>query len=149
MRDQQSIKPYKSPIAPMQEGAVPVQGREATAFARDSALRKSPLPVTPARLEEGRLSYDYYCMMCHGADGLGNGPVGEGCVPKPKDLRSSGVQALTDGALYRRMLTGPGHDPVLRDTVPLDARWKIVMHVRTLLLSTGKEGARWQRMKGR
>ena len=101
--------------------------------ARAAAVRTrhNPLRATRENLENGRIYYGYYCLMCHGERGDGNGPVGESYDPKPIDLGSSAISVMTDGQIYLGMLTGPGHDSVIIQTVPPDQRWPLVMYVRT------------------
>ncbi|MHB1458658.1 MAG: c-type cytochrome [Armatimonadota bacterium] len=85
-----------------------------------------------SQVDDGRIFYGYYCRMCHGVQGDGNGPVGESYVPKPADLSQPAIRKLTDDELTRRMLHGRGHDPVMEQTVPLERRKPIVEYVRTL-----------------
>jgi hypothetical protein len=42
------------------------------------------------------------------------------------------VQGLPDGELYRRMLTGIGHAPVMAATVAPERRWYVVSFLRSL-----------------
>lgn len=132
MRIQASIKPYeqKMPNAPV--GTVPTRGRLQTYTALQSASAANPLTPNPTVLSNGRIYYGYYCVMCHGADGRGNGPVGQSYVPKPTDLTSASVTGMTDGRLYRGMLSGVGHSPVMDQTVLPEHRWPLVLYVRTL-----------------
>ena len=64
--------------------------------------------------------------------GKGQTPVGQSYDPRPADLSAASTQALPEGELYRRMLTGKGHEPVMKTTVPPERRWQIVDFVRTL-----------------
>lgn len=132
MRIQPSIQPFERQMPDMPRGTVPTSGRLETFTAEQSRLAANPLPNTPANLRNGRIYYGYYCLMCHGSKGDGNGAVGESYIPKPADLSSPAVAGLSDGELYQRMLVGVGHDPVMTQTVPPDQRWPIVMYIRTL-----------------
>lgn len=131
MRVQPSIQPYeqKMPDAPV--GTVPTRGSIDAITLEQSRLPRNPLPDKPVYVRNGRIFYGYYCQMCHGAVGDGNGPVGESYIPQPADLSSPQVQNLPDGQLYLRMLTGVGHEPVMIQTVPQEQRWPLVMYVRT------------------
>ena len=140
MRQQISIKPYSRQMPAMPTGSVPTTGRLRTLTASATPLltKKGPHP-SPLLTKEGqgvvangRIYYSYYCLMCHGARGDGNGPVGQSYVPKPTDLSSNAVTKLTDGELYAKMLHGVGHDPVMDQTVPLARRRQIVAYVRSL-----------------
>ena len=37
-------------------------------------------------VENGKLSYDRYCVACHGSTGIGDGPVAPELITKPTDL---------------------------------------------------------------
>ncbi len=131
MYDQQNLRPFKQQLPPMPAGTTPRKGRAITLVEQQAGLARNPVAVNRRTLDNGRIYYGYYCLACHGEKGDGNGPVGESYVPKPADLRSPVVTSLTDGQLYRAMLTGTGHDPVMIDAVPLEQRWPLVAYVRT------------------
>ena len=136
MIEQQSIQPYQQTVPNMPSGTVPTRGRLETLTVQQSKLAKNPLPNTPVNLKNGRIYYGYYCLMCHGNAGDGDGAVGASYVPKPTDLSSPAVAALSDGELYQRMLIGIGHDPVMTETVAPSQRWPLVMYVRTFAKGT-------------
>jgi len=129
MREQPSLRPFERQMPAMPEGVVSREGPDPVA-----TPEKAPEPDSMATdmLGQGKLYYGYYCAMCHGEDGRGRTPVGEAYWPRPTDLTGAGVRRLTGNELYRRMLTGTGHDPVLVSTVARDRRWQIVAHVQTL-----------------
>lgn len=131
MIDQASIKPYERKMPDMPAGTVPIQGRLQTITLQQSKLTANPVAATPVNLKNGQIFYGYYCIMCHGDKGDGNGPVGQSYVPKPTDLSSSTVTSMTDGQLYYAMLDGIGHSPVLMTTVLPEHRWPLVLYVRT------------------
>ncbi|MEN6623062.1 MAG: cytochrome C [Smithella sp.] len=93
---------------------------------------KNPLSVTKENINQGKVYYGYYCLFCHGVNGNGNGPVGQSYMPRPADLRKSGIREEKDGILLRKMLTGPGHEPVLARVVPPYHRWYLVLYIQTL-----------------
>ncbi|MCC6443278.1 MAG: c-type cytochrome [Armatimonadetes bacterium] len=131
MRDQASILPFEQAMPPMPAGTVSTKGRMATFTQTQAALASAPVAPTARSIGDGKIFYRYYCLMCHGEKGDGNGPVGESYVPKPADLASPKIAAMTDGQLYRAMLRGKGHDPVMNQTVRLEYRWPLVAYVRT------------------
>jgi hypothetical protein len=132
MREQVSVHPYQFQMPDMPAGTVPTTGRPMTLVAAAAKSGTNPLQTTPANLRNGGIYYGYYCRMCHGTTGDGNGPVGQSYVPKPADLTSPAVTGLSDGALYDGMLHGVGHDPVMVQTVLPQHRWPLVMYVRQL-----------------
>ncbi len=131
MDRQQSVQPFTRQMPPMPANVVSTRGSSQALLDRESRLAKSPVKADKTSLTNGRVYYGYYCAMCHGDKGDGQTPVGLAYVPKASDLKRPDLGKLTDGQLYRRMLTGPGHDPVMQKTVFPDQRWPIVLYVRT------------------
>jgi hypothetical protein len=136
MNKQVSIHPYQQRMPVTPTGTVPANGSLKTYSAREAKLTANPLPNTPVNMRNGKIYYGYYCLMCHGEGGDGNGPVGQSYVPKPADLSSPKIAALNDGQLYDHMLHGVGHDPVLMQTVQPGQRWPLVMYVRQFAATT-------------
>jgi mono/diheme cytochrome c family protein len=135
MIEQPKLVPFRAEIAPLPEGVVPVTDHylRASDIAPDA---KNPVEPNAANLEAGRVYYGYYCAVCHGAAGRGDGTVGQSYMPEPPPLASEKVSGMTDGQLYRAMLEGIGHEPVLEYTIPNGMRWYIVTYVRQLQKQT-------------
>lgn len=143
MRVQPAIKPYqaKMPLPPSK--SVPTtQTGEPLPTTQRAARMRSPIAAMPENLAAGKVYYGYYCVSCHGENADGLGPVGEGFLPVPANLRSAKIQGYSDGLLLRAMLTGPGHSPLRADAaeqrpvleyiVPADHRWPLVLYVKSL-----------------
>jgi mono/diheme cytochrome c family protein len=133
MRVQPKLVPLQAWLPRMPAGVVPVAS-EATGVPsiEEAAALRNPLPDTERTRRTGEVYYSYYCAFCHGGTGRGDGPVGDSYVPVPADLATMQVQTLSDGALYRAMLVGVGHEPVLPDVIRPEMRWYIVSYVRSL-----------------
>jgi len=133
MRVQPKILPYQALMPATPEGIVPVAATPALVPPAEAVGQlRNPLPDTAMTRETGQVYYGYYCAFCHGQTGRGDGPVGYSYTPAPTDLALPRVQALSDGALYRDMLTGVGHEPVLGFVIRPQATWYIVRYVRAL-----------------
>lgn len=129
MKEQISIQPYRGKVPDVPKNTIPFKTLLGSINPQKSKQEK---PISKAsQLDDGRIFYGYYCRMCHGAKGDGNGPVGESYVPKPADLSQPAIQKLTDDELSYHMLHGPGHDPVMKQTVPLERRKSIIMYIRS------------------
>ncbi|MDO8683405.1 MAG: cytochrome C [Armatimonadota bacterium] len=131
MNIQPSVQPFEKQMPVMPSKSTPTTGSFKIIAKQQAKLTSNPLPKTKTNLRNGEIYYGYYCLMCHGAKGDGNGPVGESYVPKPADLSSPNLARLNDGQLYWKMLYGVGHAPVMEQTVLLEHRWPLVMYVRT------------------
>jgi len=133
MRVQPKIVPSQWQMPAMPQGIVPVSLDLYAVPSPDMAEQlRNPLPDTEHTRRTGQVYYGYYCAVCHGSTGRGNGTVGVSYTPVPTDLTSPQVQTLSDGSLYRAMLAGVGHEPVLGYTIDPKQRWYIVSYVRHL-----------------
>ena len=137
MRVQPHIQAFQVPMTPPPPGTLTVQPPGGLPSAEEAVLLANPLASDPTNLMRGKVYYGYYCQFCHGADGAGDGPVGQSYVPRPKDLSTAHVRAFSDGQLLRAMLTGTGHEPVLERVIPPEHRWYLELYVRALARTLG------------
>ena len=70
------------------------------AIPRNARLMENPLLDSPGIQREARLHFADHCTICHGNDGSGDTPIGDGLYPKPPDLRLPATQNLSDGELF-------------------------------------------------
>lgn len=93
----------------------------------------SPRPADFASLKNGEKQYTTYCAPCHGATGLGNGPVSAtGGGPFAGVLPVVGVvKARSDGHIYTTIRQGRRRMPPYSRIAEQD-RWDIVNYVRYL-----------------
>ena len=129
---QEHVRAYQQVVPSMPEGVVPVDLRPPVPSAEAAKTLPNPVPISDAAVARGKVYYEYYCIFCHGDKGDGNGPVGQSYVPVPTDLRSPKIQGYTDGEIFRTMLLGVGHEPVLEKVVLPEHRWYLVDYVRSL-----------------
>ena len=70
------------------------------AIPRNARLLENPVLDSPEIQREARLHFADHCAICHGNDGSGDTPIGDGLYPKPPDLRLPATQNLSDGELF-------------------------------------------------
>ena len=128
MRVEPKILPYQALLPALPEGVMPVAWTQT----QNLEAARNPVADTEATRRIGQAYYRDYCAFCHGQAGHGDGPVGRSYVPTPTDLTAPAIRALADGVLYRGMLTGVGHTPVLDYVVDPNAPWYIIHYVRSL-----------------
>jgi mono/diheme cytochrome c family protein len=105
---------------------LPKEEREA------AALRRNPIPATPASVQKGGELFVIYCTPCHGAQGKGNGPVSTKFVP-PADLTNADLQKVrTDGYWQSYMSVGGAVMPSYGEALSAEERWHVVNFLRTL-----------------
>lgn len=136
MKDQESFRPYEARMPGVVPGAVPTEDGE---FAGEEKYRaaplgnlKNPLPATEAVIARGALSYEYFCIQCHGSRYNGDGTVGQSFAPLPTDLRSEYVQQMSDDELFRSISYGMMRHPALAYTVSAEDRWTLIRWIQSL-----------------
>ena len=135
MWETHAVRPLEWPVMAMPEGAVAVDGA-------DALLRRTPpeliLPTVemkdPETIKLGKTLYFTYCAQCHGENFDGNGTVGQSFHPPLPDLRSTRVQSLTEGVLFKEISYGKpdGRQPPLATTIALSDRWRIIAFIQSL-----------------
>lgn len=132
-----AIQPYKMPLQPV-DGAVPITGREVVppAVPQDQMQLDrlvNPTQVTAESLERGRARYEIYCTVCHGAEGLGDGPVARSLANAVRNLTDDRVVRSSDGWVYGVITNGFGAlMPAYGSRITSADRWHIVNYMRTL-----------------
>lgn len=140
MVDQPSAKPQKSP-APMAPDSIPIVGGETLPTpttkqgmddAKDAAAAiPNPVPATAESLARGAYFYEMNCLVCHGKQGHGDGPVGQKFVTKsPVDLHKAYTQDQADGQLFFTLTRGRELMPFYRDALSTEERWHIINYVK-------------------
>ncbi len=132
MKEQEAIRTYQEKLPEMPRKTVPLVGGVQEIKDMDPGKMKNPLPQDQASLQRGRDGYGYYCVMCHGPKGDGQGTVGQSFSPLPTDLRGSPVQNQNDGRLFFTITFGFRRHPSLGFMVAEEDRWAIIYYIRSL-----------------
>jgi mono/diheme cytochrome c family protein len=144
MVDQPSVKAQEARVNEPKD-SVPVDGGEAIpkpqslaelvmARAQAGSIR-NPVPPTPESLARGKALYETHCLPCHGAQGHGDGPVGQKYVPTPMNLTLDYVQLQPDGQIYYTITHGSVVMPFYRDAIVSSDRWNVVNYVKHALVT--------------
>jgi mono/diheme cytochrome c family protein len=91
----------------------------------------NPVLSDPEALAQGRALYETFCLVCHGENGAGDGPLVPR-IPNPPAYTSERVRAMPPGQILHVMTYGSGRMPSYAAQIPLDQRWLIVHYVGTL-----------------
>ena len=130
---QPSILPYEEPVI-YSDLSVSTTGLRIEPLPREDfeSITQNPVSATPQSLEQGEKYYNRYCYVCHGMEGMGDGPV----IKRgfyPLNLTTPGVIARTDGFLYAYIrYGGKVMMPSYRESITSDQAWDIVNYVRKL-----------------
>ena len=131
---QPSFQPYEEPVLypPL---SINTQGnRVKPLIPREEfePITKNPAPPTAESIDNGEKLFTTYCVVCHGLQGKGDGPI----IKKgfyPVDLSSPGVQSRTDGYIYSYIrFGGKVMMPSYRESITSQQAWDIVNYVRKL-----------------
>lgn len=135
-----AIRPYKVAPRPPVPGTVPVTGAEPelpvaaptpAVVAQLGQMLPNPVLTTAASIERGRDRYAIYCTPCHGATGVGDGPV-SAVWPGIPSVVSPQATGYTDGYLYAVIKNGRGLMPHYGDKIRGDDRWHVVNYLRVM-----------------
>src|SRR5574341_1078770 len=128
MDDQQSYKPYKTPVLSPPADSVPFSGKESVS---QQAEYKNPVTPTEASLSKGKTLFDINCAMCHGQASAERGLVGQKLVPPPPGLDPNMVKGLSDSTIFKAITFGFGRMPAFKDKLLPEERWSLVNYLRT------------------
>lgn len=130
MFDQPSHKAQEEPYPAIPEGSVTINADPAIKDRGAAAKLKNPVPMSDESVKRGRERYETFCLTCHGATGVGDGPVGQKYVP-PTNLTDGYVQGKPDGDIfYTIKYGGLGIMPLYGDSVASEDRWHIINYIK-------------------
>jgi cytochrome c len=91
-----------------------------------------PFHPTKPTLEKGQLLYETYCLVCHGAQGKGDGPISSK-IPPPPSYKSERVLGFLPGRIFHVITLGSGKMPSYAAQLSPEDRWLIITYVRAVL----------------
>ena len=101
------------------------------------AKLRNPLKATPEAIEEGQVLYSRFCSPCHGAEGAGDGLVGQK-FKGVANLTQGRYLELPQGHIYHVITHGRGRMMPHGTQVNPEERWKIAMYVKNVLQGQGE-----------
>ncbi len=100
-----------------------------------NTLIDNPYPITDEGLARGKELYGYYCGICHGDKGDGNGYLvrDDGAYPvQPAILTNDEFTATSNGRLYHAIIYGKNMMGGYTDKLATEERWQVVHYIRSL-----------------
>jgi len=129
MEIQASYKPMENPL-PVPAASIPIEG---AAYIPGAGAPVNPVIMDDVSTQRGAELYSLNCVMCHGAQGKGDGVIGTFFETPPADLSSPAVQQNSDGAIFLVISNGvEGRMPALNENFEVRERWDLVNYIRTL-----------------
>jgi mono/diheme cytochrome c family protein len=99
----------------------------------------NPLSVTNATVNTGKklfheTAHPLACKQCHGEQGDGQGPLGGGLIPPPRNFTcGQTMKDLPDGQLFWVIKKGsPGTGMMAFAGLPDEQIWQLIQYIRTL-----------------
>jgi len=103
-------------------------------WAEDVEAFNNPLPRTREVVKRGQELYNTYCHVCHGATGMGDGPVVPP-YPRPPVLVTQKLNDWADSQIYHVITVGQNSMMPYAKQIREQDRWKLVHFVRVLQLA--------------
>ncbi|MGH7543763.1 MAG: c-type cytochrome [Gemmatimonadota bacterium] len=128
-----AIQPHETAPLPPPEHAVPLNGHPQFDLTTVEAAVSNPMSADAASVERGRAWFQTYCVVCHGADGLGKGPISDKFPAIPP---VAGAVRFSDAYLFGLITQGRGLMPGYA-RIPAPARWDVVNYLRTMDFGSG------------
>jgi mono/diheme cytochrome c family protein len=91
-----------------------------------------PFHSDPPTLDKGKALYETYCLVCHGAEGKGDGPIASK-IPPPTSYKSDRVMGFLPGRLFQVVTLGSNKMPSYAAQLSPDDRWLIITYIRAVL----------------
>ena len=85
----------------------------------------------------GEFVFNTYCVTCHGASGVGDGPVASRGFPTPASLLAPNARTIADGRIFHVVTYGQGNMPGHASQIEPEDRWKVALWVRHLQQEAG------------
>ena len=104
---------------------------DSTGYGAAGRELKNPIALTPAVLKEGEELYGKFCVHCHGATGMGDGPVAAK-LPGAPPAYSGGLKNLPEGKIFHTITYGKGLMGSHASQLSQEERWKLVHYVQKL-----------------
>ncbi len=114
------------------------QPRKTKSAPPSMASKKNPLKPTPANIKAGEKLYQknakpLACAQCHGKAGDGNGPLGGGLTPKPRNFAcAETMDQITDGQMFWIIQNGSAGTGMtaFKKTLKKDEIWQLIHYLR-------------------
>lgn len=92
----------------------------------------NPFKNDPISWKKGAKIYKKVCWICHGNNGLGNGPDAAELENKPADFNHQVVKDRSDGALHWLILEGGNGMEPFKEVLNDEQVWHMVSYIRKL-----------------
>ena len=100
---------------------------------KDIQTKKNPVESSDAVLAKAKTVYEENCLMCHGENGKGDGPMAGMLKEKPTDISDAKIIGeATDGEIFWFITKGKKPMPPFETKLSEEERWSLVHLMRSL-----------------
>ena len=100
---------------------------------KDILTKKNPVASSAAVLEKAKSNFEENCLMCHGENGKGDGPMAGMLKERPADISDPEMmQPMTDGEFYWIITKGVKPMPPFETKLSDEDRWGLVHLLRSM-----------------
>jgi mono/diheme cytochrome c family protein len=89
-------------------------------------------------LQRGAKVFANFCVVCHGADAAGMGPVAQRGFPPPPSLLLPHASEIRDGQMFHILTYGQNNMPSYASQLSPQDRWNVITYVRSLQAPAAK-----------
>jgi mono/diheme cytochrome c family protein len=100
--------------------------------ARAGVELTDPFHPTENTLARGKALFEIYCLVCHGEQGKGDGPISSK-IPPPPSYKSERLMAYPPGRIFHIVTMGYNKMPSYAVQLTPEERWLVVTYVRSVL----------------
>jgi cytochrome c oxidase subunit 4 len=96
---------------------------------------KKPWEANADILAHGQKIFKDQCVICHGAEGMGNGPAAAALNPKPRNFHEGEgwKHGRSPARVFGTLITGLNSMPSFKETLPsTDDRWAVAHYILSL-----------------
>lgn len=113
----------------------------------EAAAQPNPVPADADSIARGEALFAQNCVVCHGANGEGDGPLAASLKPPPADLRVM-APMHPPGDLAWKIAEGRGAMPSWRQTLSEQQIWDLVNYLKHGLEAAEGEDAEHEHHRG-
>jgi mono/diheme cytochrome c family protein len=99
---------------------------------RAGAELNNPFHATAPVLAKGKALFEIYCLVCHGEQGKGDGPISSK-IPPPPSYKSDRLLQFPPGRIFHVITMGSNKMPSYAAQLAPEERWQVVTYVRAEL----------------
>lgn len=93
---------------------------------------KSPIAMTQATVDQGKVIYTKFCQQCHGETGMGDGAVVAKGGHPPPNAYSGPLKTLPEGKMFHTITFGKGAMGSHASQLNKEERWLVIQYVKFL-----------------